>query len=59
MDLTVGSFDDPSHFKPKHHFGSESMHRAWLNTEGLPEQRADEYEPIVRRWMEKVGRLPD
>ena len=35
LDLTVGSFDDPSRFKPKHHFGVESMHRAWINTEGL------------------------
>ena len=41
MDLTVASFDDPSRFKPKHHFGAESMHRAWLNTEGLPEMRTD------------------
>ncbi len=39
MDLTVASFDDPSRFKPKHHFGAESIHRAWLNTEGLPERR--------------------
>src|SRR5690348_1795913 len=23
MDLTVGSFDDPSDFVPKHHFGAE------------------------------------
>ena len=37
MDLTVASFDDPSPFKPKHHFGVESLHRAWINTEGLPE----------------------
>ena len=36
MDLTVAAFDDPSRFKPTHHFGAESMHRAWLNTEGLP-----------------------
>ena len=35
MDLTVASFDDPSRFRPKHHFGAESMHRAWLNTDGL------------------------
>lgn len=59
MDLIVGSFDEPGRFKPEHHFGVESMHRRWLNTEGLPEYRADEYEPTVRRWMEKVGKLPD
>ena len=39
MDLTVASFDDPSPFKPKHHFGAESIQRAWLNTEGLPEYK--------------------
>ena len=59
MDLTVGSFDDPSRFVPKHHFGSESMHRAWINTEGLPEQRSDEYQPLVERWVKHVGKAPD
>ena len=29
MDLTVAAFDDPSVFTPRHHFGAESMHRAW------------------------------
>jgi hypothetical protein len=29
-DLTVGSFDDPSHFVPTSHFGAESLHEAWL-----------------------------
>ena len=41
MDLTVAAFDDPSRFRPTHHFGAESIHRAWLNTEGLPEYRTD------------------
>jgi hypothetical protein len=59
MDLTVGSFDDPSRFRPTSHFGVESMHRAWIDTGGLPETRADEHKPVVDRWMEKVGRLPD
>jgi len=58
MDLTVGSMDDPSPYKPKHHFGVESMHRAWLDTSGLPEYRVDEYPPVVKRWIEKVGSLP-
>ena len=35
------------------------MHRAWLNTEGLPEMRADEYQPLTDRWMKAVGKLPD
>ena len=59
MDLTVGSLDDPARFAPVHHFGVESMHRAWINTEGLPEYRVDEYKPVVERWMNAVGKLPD
>src|SRR5690242_5442294 len=43
MDLTVAAFDDTSPFTPHHHFGAESMHRGWLNTEGLPEIRTDEH----------------
>lgn len=59
MDLIVGTFDDPSRFHPVHHFGAESMHRAWLNTEGLPEIRTDEHQGLVDRWMKAVGKLPD
>ena len=59
MDITVASLDDPSRFRPRHHFGAESLHRAWLNTEGLPEYRVDEYQPVVDRWLNAVGKLPD
>jgi len=59
IDLTVGSFDDPSVFEPKHHFGAESIHKAWLDTSNLPRHRSDEYEPLVKRWMDKVGKLPE
>ena len=59
MDLTVASFDDPSAFKPKHHFGAESMHRAWINTEGLPEYRTDQYQTLVDKWVEATGKMPD
>jgi hypothetical protein len=58
MDLTVASFDDPSRFRPKHHFGAESMHRAWLNTEGLPEKRTEDYQPLVDKWVETTGSFP-
>ena len=58
MDLTVGSFDDPSRFVPRHHFGAESMHRAWLDTEGLPEKRTDEYQPLVDKWIKATGSFP-
>jgi len=59
MDLTVASFDDPSRFKPKHHFGTESMHRQWLNTESLPEHRSDEHQALVDRWVQATGEMPE
>jgi hypothetical protein len=59
MDLTVASFDDPYRFKPTSHFGVESMHRTWLNTEGLPEHRTDEHQPLVDRWIAATGKMPD
>lgn len=59
MDLTVAAFDDPSRFRPHHHFGTESLHRAWLNTEGLPEMRTQDYQVLVDKWA-AVGRdVPD
>jgi hypothetical protein len=58
MDLTVASFDDPSRFKPTHHFGAESIHRAWLDTGGLPETRTDEYPKLVDKWVAATGKLP-
>jgi hypothetical protein len=58
MDLTVASFDDPFRFRPKHHFGVESMHRAWLNTEGLPEMRTEDYPVLVDKWVDTTGQFP-
>ena len=59
LDVTVAAFDDPSRFKPKHHFGAESIHRAWLNTEGLPETRTQDHGKLVEKWMTATGKLPD
>lgn len=59
MDLTIASFDDPTRFKPAYHFGAESLHRAWLSTDGLPEYRSDQYQALTERWMKAVGNLPD
>ena len=59
MDVSVAAFDDPGRFVPRHHFGAESIHRAWLNTEGLPEYRTDEYKPVAERWIKATGKLPD
>jgi hypothetical protein len=50
IDLTVGSFDDPSRFRPTTHFGAEAIHEAWLDTRALPRQRSDEYQPLVAKW---------
>ena len=59
IDLTVASLDDPSRFRPTAHFGAESMHRIWLNTDGLPEQRADDYRPLLDRWAKSGAEMPD
>lgn len=59
IDLTIGSFDNPTRFKPTHHFGAEHIHEAWLDTSDLPRKRTDEYEPLVKRWKEKIGKLPE
>jgi hypothetical protein len=59
LDLTVGSFDDPGRFKPTSHFGMESWHAAWLDTSTLPAKRTDEHQPLVDKWMNSVGKLPD
>jgi hypothetical protein len=58
MDLTVASFDDPSPFVPKHHFGAESIRRAWLNTEGLKEIRTEEHQKLVDKWVAATGQFP-
>ena len=59
IDLTVGSFDDPYRFKPTEHSGCESWHRDWLDTSHLPATRTEQNPNVVKRWMDKVGRLPD
>lgn len=59
MDLTVGSFDDPYRFVPTEHSGCESWHREWLDTSHLPAARTDQNASMVKRWMDKVGKLPD
>ena len=58
MDLTVASFDDPSRFKPVHHFGAESIQRHWLNTKGLPEHRTADYDVLVKKWVDATGNFP-
>ena len=59
MDLTIGSFDDPSDFTPKHHFGAESTHEAWIDTSALPRYRTDEYDVLVEKWTKATGKVPE
>lgn len=58
MDLTVGSFDEPGRFVPRHHFGIESRLDHWRDIDDLPGYRADQHQPLVARWVDKVGKLP-
>lgn len=59
MDLTVGSFDDPSGFAPKHHFGAERIHEAWLDTTDLPRYKTTDYDVLVEKWEKATGKVPD
>lgn len=55
MDLTVAAFDDPARFWPKHHFGAESLHEAWIDTSDLDRIRTDEHQGLVNRWIKATG----
>lgn len=59
MDITLGSFDDPSGFRPVHNYASESILPAWQDVSHLPGMRSDENDAVSERWMEKIGKLPD
>ncbi len=50
-DLTVGSFDDPSRFKPVVHAGCESIHEAWLDTKDLPRLTTASTASVVKHWQ--------
>ena len=58
-DAFGSAFDDPARFKPTMHFGVEAVHRAWLNTEGLPEYKVTDNPATVERWQKAVGKVPD
>ncbi len=59
IDLTMGSFDDPSEFRPQHHFGAESLHEAWLDTRDLPRYKTTDYNVLVEKWEKATGKVPD
>jgi hypothetical protein len=55
IDLSVGSLDDPSAFRPTSHFAIETRVASWHAEDGLPGTRLDEYKPIVDRWKQAYG----
>jgi len=58
MDLSVGSLDDPAAVTPTSHFAIESRIANWHADDGLPEERLDNNERIMRRWRDAYGDAP-
>ena len=50
FDLTVGSFDESSRFRPVAHAGAESLNEAWLDTRALPRQLTASTKNVADRW---------
>lgn len=59
MDLTVGSFDDPSGFVPILHSGAESLHEAWLDIAELPRLYSKDIESVASRWKAAGQEVPE
>ena len=59
IDLTVGSFDDPSAFYPNANFGIESKHAAWEDTSHLPGVKVTEHPAAITRWQEAGLEVPE
>jgi hypothetical protein len=59
IDLLLGSFDDPTRFKPVSNSSTESILPAWQDTAHLPGSRTEENSNVADRWMKALGKLPD
>ncbi len=59
LDLTVGSFDEPSGFRPVAHSGAEGMHEAWLDTSALPRQSSATTGSVASRWKAAGLEVPE
>ncbi len=57
IDLTIGSLDAPGDVRRASHFGVESRLPGWIPPDDLPEQRSEDYAPLVKRWAD-VRRKP-
>lgn len=59
MDLTLGSFDEPAHFRPTLHSGAESLQEAWLDTRNLPRYYSATTESVASRWKKAGLEVPE
>jgi hypothetical protein len=59
IDLTLGSFDDPSRFAPAEHSGAEFMHAAWLDTAALLRRTSVEPPSVANRWNAAALEVPE
>lgn len=59
LDLTVGSFDDPTPFRPVLHAGAESLHEAWVDTRALPRKHTAETASVARRYKAAGLEVPE
>ena len=59
MDLHVATFDDPSRFVPRHHYGVDTRLAHWRDTTELPDYKLTDSAKTVALWMNAIGKLPD
>lgn len=50
IDLTVGSFDDPTPFRPSRNYSIESMLTAWTDVRHLPGTTTAENTGVIDKW---------
>ena len=55
MDLSVGSFDDPTALTPISHFAVESRIANWHADDGLPGERLSDSTRLTERWKKAYG----
>lgn len=58
IDLTIGSFDDPTPFRPTMQFGFESASAAWQNLMDVPHMKSADYEPLQQKWRDAGANPP-
>ena len=58
IDITVGSFDDPSGFYPTENSGIESKHAAWEDTSHLPGTRVTDNPTVIAAWRKAGLEVP-